>query len=265
MQDYTTTIILTIFNKEKNLDNVLTSIFENTSCLVKEYIFILDGCIDNSSEILINKINKIPHNATHKILTANDVFEIRANNIGLREVTTPYAIIIQDDMVIKENDWNERLLIPIQKFNDIWAVTARTSCSLNTNGTWYNINEGPVGHKYSDVTNYPRNTVYVGQVVNRGPLLIKMDVIKSVNFFDESLPGCIGCDDVDACLKIYIKFGLRCCSFYTKYVSPLEWGSTRTGPNASFCALQERLNINEVVNRYKNLLDTWNYNEIRYV
>ena len=265
MTDFYTSIILTIFNKEKIIEKVIDSLFMHSSSLIQEYIFVLDGCTDSSEKILKSKIAFIPYGAKYKIMYANNVFELRANNIGLKEVSLQYAIIIQDDMVIMEPNWNERLILPMQKYNDIWAVTARTSCSLNNKGEWYNIKEGPVGHKYIENSDYPRNIIYVGQVINRGPLLVKMSVIKEIGYFDETLPGCIGCDDVDACLKIFSKFGLRCCSFYVKYISPLEWGSTRVGPNASYCSKQEILNRNEIINRYRYIIDNWKYDEIRYV
>jgi GT2 family glycosyltransferase len=255
-------IILTIFNKENIIKKIVTALFEQSSSCVNEYIFVFDGCKDRSHAIVTEELAFTK--CKYKILYANDVFEMKANNIGLRECSNPYAIIIQDDMVVMEKNWDERLLSPILLYKDIWAVTARTSCSLNSEtGVWYNIQEGPVGHRYNKISSYPRNKLFVGQVVNRGPLLVRMDILKDIGYFDETLPGCIGCDDVDACLRVFQKYGLRCASFYVSYFSPLEWGSTHTGPNTKFCRDQEILNKNEVIKRYKHILDTWNYDEVR--
>jgi glycosyltransferase involved in cell wall biosynthesis len=259
----TQSVILTIFNKASILKMIISALFEYTSESVNEYIFVLDGCTDNSESILHEMLPAIPHKALHKIIKTNDVFELRANNAGLRECTNKYAIIVQDDMCIQEKGWNDRLLQPILLYKDIWAVTARTSCSLHPDGYWYNLNEGPVGYKYKDNINYPRNHIFVGQVVNRGPLLVTMSIMKEIGYFDETLPGCIGCDDVDACLKVFQKFGLRCCSFWIGYDSPLEWGATRTGPNGDFVRKEEARNMKEVLARYSNLLNEWKYDEIR--
>lgn len=256
-------IILTIFNKEKIIQNILNNLFLYTSSFVNEYIFIIDGCTDNSEKIVKDTIKLLPVHCTHKIIYTPDVFEIKANNAGLRECKNDYAIIVQDDMLLMEPDWDLRLLAPIKKYEDIWAVTARTTCSLNTKGDWYNVIEGPVGHNHGKHTELSRDKVYIGQVVNRGPLLVKMSVMRAINYFDESLPGCIGCDDVDACLKVYTRFGLRCASCWISYYSPLEWGSTRIGPNTSFCQKQENLNKHEVIKRYRHLLETWIFDEIR--
>ena len=70
--------------------------------------------------------------------------------------------------------------------------------------------------------------------------------MKKLNYFDETLPGVIGCDDADICLKCYKTYGLKCGSYYIRYYSPLEWGSTRVGPNTNFI-----LNKHEVIKRYK--------------
>ena len=256
-------IILTIFNKEHILENILQGLFANTSANVLEYIFVLDGCKDNSEKILLGMVGNIPHGAKHTILYADNVFELRANNIGLRHCTTDYAIIVQDDMLIMEKDWDLRLIKPILAFNDIWAVTARTSCSLNMDGTWYNIKESAVGHLIGINNTLPRDRCYIGQVVNRGPLLIKMNIFKEEGLFDESLPGIIGCDDVEMCLRMFKKHKLRCCMYWILYSSPLEWGATRSGPNSGFCQMQETLNRNECIHRYSDIINNWSYDEIR--
>lgn len=257
-------IVMTIFNKGRILKEILESLFQMTSNMVNEYIFILDGCNDNSEKILMDVlINQ--GDVKYKLFFTDNVFEIRANNIGLKNVTNEYVIIIQDDMLIKEKDYDLRLLKPIIKYKDIWAVTARTSCSLSVNGIWYNIKEGPVGHNYKDNHNYPRNEIYVGQIINRGPLLMNMKIVKEMGYFDETLPGVIGCDDTDLCLKVYKTYNLRCASFFISYYSPLEWGSTRTGPNVNFCSDQQMLNLKEVIKRYYDIISNWNNDEIRYI
>lgn len=259
------TIVMSIFNKGHLIREIVTALFLHTTNEVKEYIFVIDGCTDDSESVLRECISA--HNMTDitRIFHANNVFEIRSNNIGIREVKTPYVIIVQDDMKIMEPRWNERLMIPIKLYDDIWAVTARTTCSLSTTGEWYNIREGPVGHRYS-MFDAPRDKIYIGQVVNRGPLLMDMEVLKKIKYLDESLPGIIGCDDVDACLKVYKEYGLRCCSCWIGYYSPLEWGATRSSHASSlFCNAQEALNKREVIRRYRTIIEDWSCDEVRTI
>lgn len=256
-------IVLTIFNKEKIIKTIIESLFSNTSPFVTEYIFVIDGCTDYSEKILLETLHKLPEHCSYKIIHTPDVYELKANNSGLRACSNDYGIIVQDDMQLMEKDWDKRLIAPMLKYPDIWAVTARTTCSLSIKGEWYNQIEGPVGHNYGKPTSLSRDHIYIGQIVNRGPLLLKMSVMREIGFFDETLPGCIGCDDADACLKVYSKFGLRCASCWIEYYSPLEWGASRIGPNTRFCQQQEHLNKMEVIKRYSHILEGWNKDEIR--
>jgi len=256
-------VILTIFNKEQIIQSILDNLFLNSSNVINEYIFVMDGCTDNSETILRSNLTNMPTHCTYHIVHTPDVFELRANNAGLRLCKNEYAIIVQDDMLIMEKEWDKRLLAPMLKYSDIWAVTARTTCSLRISGEWYNVIEGPVGHNYGKPTHLSRNLVYLGQVVNRGPLLLNMSVMRKIGYFDESLPGCIGCDDVDACLKVYALYGLRCASYWIEYYSPLDWGTTRIGPNSIFCQQQEHLNKMYVIDRYRTILESWDKDEVR--
>ena len=71
-------LILTVHNKDWMIKDVMQSIYKNT---VGEYelIIILDGCSDNSEEIVLSNLKD-----NTKIFYADDVFETKANNIGLK-------------------------------------------------------------------------------------------------------------------------------------------------------------------------------------
>ena len=45
-------VIVCIFNKENIIERIIKELYKNTSELVKEYIFVLDGCTDNSCKIV---------------------------------------------------------------------------------------------------------------------------------------------------------------------------------------------------------------------
>ena len=89
-------LILTVHNKDWMIKDVMQSIYKNT---VGEYelIIILDGCSDNSEEIVLSNLKD-----NTKIFYADDVFETKANNIGLKKSQGDKVIIIQDDMIINE-------------------------------------------------------------------------------------------------------------------------------------------------------------------
>ncbi len=265
-------VILTIFNKENILQRILKSLFENSSDWVKEFIFILDGCTDNSEKILKDVLQSVNTDKVVKCFYTNNVFEIRANNVGLKNAIQPYACIIQDDMQILEKDWDKRLIQPLMNFKDIFAVTARASHQISVytgHIQWTYVTEGPVGHNCFNKNNIvSRDIFYVSQTVNRGPLMLDLEKVKILGYLDESLPGIISCDDHDMCLKAFIKHGWRCGSYWIQYLSPLEWGSTRTGPNKNMICVYEDMNMQELYSRYSTFLINWDrnkYYEERYL
>jgi glycosyltransferase involved in cell wall biosynthesis len=98
--DNTITCLLTTHNKENMIESVCYGIINNISELTKEIIVVFDGCVDKTEDIVKRIFNDV--NVKIKYVHTNDVFELKANNKGLKEVTSDYVILIQDDMIIKE-------------------------------------------------------------------------------------------------------------------------------------------------------------------
>mgnify|MGYP001291500572 CR=1 FL=1 len=110
------TIILTVHNKEKTILRILKNLVENLSKNTIKVLIILDGCTDNTA-IQINKFLKIQKtNLDFQLIFTEDIWETKANNVGLRSVRTEYATIVQDDMLIMQNNWDESLLCYLKKF-----------------------------------------------------------------------------------------------------------------------------------------------------
>jgi len=245
-------LILTIHNQAEILSRVLTSITQNSSIKLNHIIIILDGCTDNSEFI----VRSFPF-ASSTIIVLNNVFETKANNIGLSLVKNPYTIITQDDCIINEKDWDLRLLKPVLEFKDIFAVTGRTAHNIGCleNGLVFYYDEADKVHGSN------KDKFYIRQVVNRGPLLLKMDVVKELNYFDEIFyPQ--SQDDHDLCLKAYKK-GWKCGSYWIDSISDPSWGGTRKGDGIW---IRDAISKNmKIINyRYHDmLLNTWN--EERYL
>ena len=115
-------IILTVHNKGWLVEDVMKGIYENTHGDY-ELIVVLDGCSDNSEGIVLSNMKE--ENTT--IIYEDDVFETKANNAGLRIAKGEYVIIVQDDMIIREDGWNKRMEKPFREFDDVFAVTSRTA------------------------------------------------------------------------------------------------------------------------------------------
>ena len=228
-------ITLTIYNKEFLLERVLNSIKNNTIGTY-EINAIIDGCTDDSESILDTFIKTNPQIKINKFHTP-DVCETIANNVGLKNSNEKYCIIIQDDMIINELDWNNRLLKPILNFSDVFAVTARTAHNWSHNphslcnnlddylpNSWCDL---LYAKNTADKNNLPRNIFAVRDSVNRGPLLIRHDVLKAVNYLDESFAP-LEMDDHDLNYRVYKKFGMVSGCYWIDYISDLDWGGTRS-------------------------------------
>ena len=144
----TITCVLTTHNKQDLIEAVCLGIVNNISELTKELIIVFDGCTDNTEnivkDILFNSKLSI------KYIYTDDVFELKANNEGLKNVTSDYVILIQDDMIIKEKDFDKRMLKPFLTFSDVFAVTSQTAHNnTNINGTLHSTNEADRRHGYT--------------------------------------------------------------------------------------------------------------------
>ena len=111
-------IILTVHNKGWLIGDVIKGIVNNT---VGEYelIVVIDGCTDDSEQVVLDNVKDIKN---YTILYADNVFETKANNIGLRKAEGDKVIIVQDDMIIREHGWNKRLQKPFDAFDDVFAA-----------------------------------------------------------------------------------------------------------------------------------------------
>ena len=225
-------LILTVHNKEWLIDRVVKGICNNT---VGDYelIFVFDGCSDNSQEVALKALKK---GVDHKVLTAPDVFETKANNIGLREATGDLAIIIQDDMVIEEKGWNRRMQKPFLKFDDVFAVTARTAHNYVFNPNSQHVNmEEDLDTGWCDIlrscdeadkSNTPRDTFAIRSTVNRGPLMIDLDDLKKLNYLDEEYSP-QDMDDHDLMYRAWKQLKKVCGCYWIDMRSDTEWGGTR--------------------------------------
>ena len=216
-------IVLTIHNKDFLVDRAISSIAKLTEGLY-ELIIVLDGCSDNSEKYTLETLSKFP-NINYKILYASDVFETKANNIGMKASQGDYIIIVQDDMVVNEQGWNQRLTKPIKEFDDVYACSA--FCAHNIE-----LKDGIISHTdfyYARPQTSKRDIFAIRDVAPRGPLLLRHDTLESVGYLDEDFaPGML--DDHDLHARVFKKTGMLCGAYKTDYISKFEWGSSHPWP-----------------------------------
>ena len=259
-------IVLTVHNKDWLVDKVLTSIYDNTEGPY-EVIVVLDGCTDNSEKVVKSLAKS---NTTIKY--ADDVFETKANNIGLKAAEGNKVIIIQDDMVIKEKGWNLRMEKPFS-FKDVFAVTARTAHDWRINPRSLHLElEEELDDCWCDILNHTnhadrssidRDTFAVRSTVNRGPLMIDHEILIKLDYFDEAYSP-QEMDDHDLAYRAFRYYGKVAGCYWIDYQSDYSWGGTRaTGGVANWLYKANHKNMRMLYNEHFDLILRENHNENR--
>lgn len=246
--------LLTTHNKEDIIESVCYGILNNISDNVEQIIVVFDGCYDNTEKITKNIFKNF--NKKLDYVYTDDVFELKANNAGLKKVISNYVILIQDDMIIKENDFDVRMLKPFTNFLDVFAVTSQTAHNNIINGDYLNISN--VAEKKM---NYPRDKFAVREIANRGPLMYNYSDLVSLNFFDEFLyPNSY--DDHDISYRAFEKLNKVSGLYWIDYQSEPEWGTGRK-KNQELHKKAHMRNMQIIKDRYAHLMNGKIKNEDR--
>lgn len=232
-------LILTIHNKAQLLNSVLHSLCmcQNVPC---KLIIIFDGCDDNSEKIFKRHQSKLEKFFRIEIIHLENVFETKANNAGLKLVEDEYAIIMQDDTVIREYGWMQRLIKPLETFEDVFAVTSRCAHDwvVNHSSKYINVASRVIPNSpetwcdllshvnHTHRFNTPRNHFTIRSTVNRGPLALRTSVVEKFGYLDEAYSP-QDMDDHDLCFRIRKNTNLHCGLYWINYLSRDEWGGTR--------------------------------------
>lgn len=253
-------IILTVHNKDWLIDKVIQNIYKNTLGSY-ELIVVIDGCTDSSEDIVLNNVKK-----DTTILYAANVFETTANNIGLRRASGDKVIIVQDDMIINEEGWNQRLQKPFDKFDDVFAVTSRVSHNWEFNPNTQHLNmEKNLDDCWCDIINHvdhagreqglSRDVFAVRSSANRGPLMIDHTDLKTLGYLDEKFAP-QDMDDHDLCYRAYKELGKVVGAYWIDYESQDSWGGTRaTGGPAPWLLRAHHKNTKLFYDRHKDLIN----------
>ena len=199
------TIILTVHNKERTIKIILENLFKNTSEITKKIIIILDGCTDKTNLYVNEFVKKRRYLFKVQLLYTDDIWETKANNVGLREVNTEYATIVQDDMLIKQKNWDLTLIDNFNKY-DLFAVSGRSAHNfrfennkflvVNIFGREYPFSSNNLfGRFFAKILSLLKfywiykyfNFFSKRLVVNRGPLMLNMKMAKNLIFSMKNL------------------------------------------------------------------------------
>jgi glycosyltransferase involved in cell wall biosynthesis len=226
----TNTVILTVHNKEKTVGTILDGILSNSSNFTTTVVVVLDGCTDDSKRVVEESIKaRTDRRIALRLIETNDVWETRANNAGMRLAETDYVTIIQDDMLIKHPAWDHALL-DVFSSRELFAVSGRASHDFSLrNGQFAPENlsgrEFPLGIRSLLGRAVGRfmlklrpfwiyrfwGPVAVALAVNRGPLMLRRDLLLQLGYLDEAFAP-FELDDLDLCCRAFKTWGLKSAS-----------------------------------------------------
>lgn len=268
--DTSVAIVLTVHNKEALITQVLQGILHYASNSAKQLILIFDGCSDRSEELAMKVLGEHRTAIKTQIIHLPDVFETRANNAGLRASECAYTLLIQDDMVLQEANFDERLRKPLLEFEDTFAVTGRDAHNniiglAKRRGIKEWLKPRRQTLKYTDIAGrgngQGRDVFSIRDVVNRGPLMLKQERAEKLGYLDEAFAP-YTYDDHDICYRAFRDYGWVCGSYVVDYRSDLEWGTTRQKNGGIF---KQAITKNErmIMDRHRSAIEGLKHNETR--
>ena len=171
------TIGFPIYNKAHMMQEILDGLIENIN-IECEYIFIFDGCTDNSEEIFDQK--SVLLKGTIKKIHTNNLFQLKTNNLLMNEFTSEYLIIFQDDMVLQDKNFINNIEKVIDLYKDKLGIIG---CRDGFEERYSDM----VGSEFSESN---RIIIKSGEfcersMINIGPIILSKKLINLVGTFDE--------------------------------------------------------------------------------
>lgn len=259
----TSSIILTIHNKENVLyHHVLPALINFTKWEKTDIVFVLDGCND-MSEMIVRKFCERYTHIKSKILITPDVYETAANNAGIKQSEADYVIILQDDIVVNEQDWNLRILKPFQQWDDVFAVSGNCAHNWSINPLAKGIDADGWSdllfhHDHANKNNTERNVFAIRDSCNRGPLAINRKELVELGYFDQAAIYRQDMDDHDLMFRMKKSIGKKVGYLHIEQNADITWGGTRdaTGKTKQWLLDCQIKNTQLVLDRHRDIMYT---------
>jgi len=178
-------IIIVNLNNQKLLEACLTSIYKNTHKISFE-ITVVDNASTDGSQKMVR--TKFP--AVYLIENKENLGFSRANNLGLKNCQARYALLLNNDTVLK-NDALDKMVAFMDKSPKVGATGPKL---LNVDGTIQH-QGGLLGKKFW----LAKEPVKVNFVIGAA-LMVRKDIIDLVGLLDENL--FFYNEDLDWCIRI---------------------------------------------------------------
>ena len=224
--------IITIHNKQNLIRNVILGIINSAGPDSNIYP-VLDGCTDQSEQIIDTLINEYPEVKITK-LYAMDVHELKSINIGLNAANQTgegYNIILQDDVILQDAELEQKCTFLYTVFDNLGVVSFRHGANLARNALYDQSNDLPfTSYIQSECGHYPEEkqimklgTFTCKEIAIKSPICIPSRVIRDIGPPDEVYAPW---DDIAYCYKVS-NAGYTNGVFAIKFISDVDWGTTR--------------------------------------
>lgn len=245
----TVSVILPTYNQQDIIYHVVRGILDNMSDKAEEFIIIFDGCTDKTEENANKAIFEKYTKTAIKILYADNVNEVKANNIGLQHSKCDYSLLVQDDIILKEKNFDRKMLKPFDYEEKLFAVGGRTSQDIrivNEKVEFYNT--------FGRDVDSPKNIFAIRDIINRSPFLVNNEIMRKLHYFDEEFAP-ISQDDTDLCLRAY-REGWLVGMYAVGYDWDLTWGTTRRNHASMVLKYQvEEVNLQKIIARHRDIIE----------
>lgn len=227
--------IIPIFNKEDILPMTLDGIDRCASRNARIFT-VIDGCTDRSEQV-VDEFAKRTGRDVVKIHMP-DVHMLRSVNAALKQVEQGFSVIMQDDIILEDEKFEEKISALYQKMGDrLGVVSLRLGANVALTPLMRRFPMRTLSPMIEEIdciikSNEPQSyeignygCFYPRMDAINGPNIIPWAVRQKVGILDEALAP-YGYDDPEYCLRA-MKAGFINGLFPLSFRSDVEWGGTR--------------------------------------
>jgi hypothetical protein len=172
------TIGIPIHNKGHMVLDIIQGLKENITEDV-DYIFIFDGCTDNSEAEFDRVAQGLGWNI-NKIKTDN-IYQLKTNNLIFDTFKTENVVVFQDDMVLKDKNYlNNLRKLKNQYKNNLGIVGSRDGFEKNYSEMYGSRFSESKGRTILEPGEYREKAM-----INIGPIMLTRTLITKIGKFDE--------------------------------------------------------------------------------
>ncbi|HVV15522.1 MAG TPA: glycosyltransferase [Candidatus Paceibacterota bacterium] len=212
----TASIILTVHDKEKHIVRLLQTLLTNTRSYPHWDLHIIyDGCSDASRQVAQETLKDFP--VTVYEYETPDVWEVKANNYGLKRAQGKYCVILQDDNFIYEEGWLEKMLSWLEEHPKVGILGGLAGVnffhldSSDPKGPGVNRSAFELHQRLDPAVQIElRDFIFEVDAVMRGPIILRKALLEKHGYFDETYAPLYN-DDMDYCFRMRsLGYGVFC-------------------------------------------------------